>query len=349
MSIKECLVEYDGIPGSIAWPVLESASQDTGILTKRLITKAQICGIVISIQHKAERVEFLVDDGTALIPAVLWLPEAGQERSLAINLGDLVNFEGKLQREARRDDLEEPNQIELRVLRYSIVQDPNEEMEHWLNTMRLCREVYSSPQYLVEPRGQPSFVQSGLFSSQAKESGNVTRHEDGALEAFLHMELDSNSMQTSENDFLDQLSIDVIKKLMEKQRKSANTCNPISVTFMEILEEFEADGKIQIKHEFVRRLRLVFSELRSIGLLYHLDPETDIHVFQTYLFTLKPALLSFLQDSSCGQSFTDIAGAILQKDEFQHISIEWLQHSIRKLNEEGIIRKQNDTFCIVSK
>lgn len=121
--IRKYLVEYDGIPGSIAWPVLESTGQNTSIIRKRLITKAQVSGIVISIHHKAERgdknsyfvdvieayiVEFLVDDGTALIPAVLWLPEAYQERrSVPIALGDLVHFEGKLHRDARRDDFGE--------------------------------------------------------------------------------------------------------------------------------------------------------------------------------------------------------------------------------------------------
>lgn len=114
-----------------------------------------------------------------------------------------------------------PNQIELRILRYSVMEDPNEEVAHWLETIQLCREVYSSTEYLIEPSRENSFG-SELHSSKAKGCEELGRREGVALKAFLEMEWDPILMETSENDGLDRLFMDVIQKLIDKQKNSGS-------------------------------------------------------------------------------------------------------------------------------
>lgn len=113
-----------------------------------------------------------------------------------------------------------PNQIELRILRYSVMEDPNEEVAHWLETIQLCREVYSSTEYLIEP-SRENFFASELHSSKAKGC-ELGRREGVALKAFLEMEWDPILMEISENDGLDRLFMDVIQKLIDKQKNSGS-------------------------------------------------------------------------------------------------------------------------------
>lgn len=70
-------------------------------------------------------VEYLLDDGSGLVAAVRW--GAGPP---AAALGDLVEVEGKLG----------ASESELRVVRMSRLQDPNEEPLHWARAAELARE-----------------------------------------------------------------------------------------------------------------------------------------------------------------------------------------------------------------
>uniref|UniRef100_K3W9Q7 CST complex subunit STN1 n=1 Tax=Globisporangium ultimum (strain ATCC 200006 / CBS 805.95 / DAOM BR144) TaxID=431595 RepID=K3W9Q7_GLOUD len=134
--IAQQLVEFDGIPGSHAWKWRRD-----GIWHARLIIKAQVIGVLVSVQERTERVEFLVDDGTALVKAVLWSASSWQK---TVALGDLVHVEGKLNIDKNwHNDASTPMR-EIRVVRLSKVDDPNEELLHWAHVMELSKEVYSA-------------------------------------------------------------------------------------------------------------------------------------------------------------------------------------------------------------
>ncbi|KAJ0401034.1 hypothetical protein P43SY_009914 [Pythium insidiosum] len=83
--------DFDGLPNSYAW-------RSPG--RRRLLTKALFVGLLVSIQVRAERVEFQVDDGSGIVHGVLWTPAWDH----SVVLGDLVLIQGKLNSSAARED-----------------------------------------------------------------------------------------------------------------------------------------------------------------------------------------------------------------------------------------------------
>lgn len=110
--VTQELREFEGMPGSHAW----CWRSDRGLWRARLVTKAQIVGVVVAVLERTERgaladfvwhvvlykrvkadviaVEFLVDDGTAVLKAVRWSNATAWDHDVA--LGDLVHVQGKL-------------------------------------------------------------------------------------------------------------------------------------------------------------------------------------------------------------------------------------------------------------
>lgn len=117
----------------------------------------------------------------------------------------------------------------------------------------------------------------------------------------------------------------------------------------------------QETQQLIMLLRKSFAELREIGLLYLADPERDIYVFQSYLYNLKPAILSCLQSQSIailsclytkghisdhegGQLYLEIAESILSLKQFRRISLDWLGYAVHKMEDDGIIVEEQRRF-----
>ncbi|KAL8252971.1 hypothetical protein R6Q59_036664 [Mikania micrantha] len=119
-----------------------------------LLSRAETLGIITSRDHKPDRfLRFTVDDGTGCIPCVLWLNQltspyfsrrspptvrsiAEVARSFAslIQIGVSARVRGKI--------TVYKGNVQLTVSDVFIERDPNAEILHWLQCVRLARRCY---------------------------------------------------------------------------------------------------------------------------------------------------------------------------------------------------------------
>ncbi|CAH0486507.1 unnamed protein product [Peronospora farinosa] len=266
------LLGFEGLPGSHAW-----RWKSAGLWKARLMTKAQCIGVVVSIVVRTDRVEFLVDDGTALIKTVLW----GKGVQVSVVLGDLVHVEGKLNIDKNWDAVELSR--ELRILRITVVEDSNNELLHWIQVMELAQTYYSAA--------------SGSCGSQDKYSNGAkseTLWEDIATEAFFQSE------------------------------------------------------KATDKNQRIRALQYTFRKLRRAGLLFLEDDAADRHILLSFEAALKPALLQFLREHSHGCSIARIADAILTRERFKCIPLQWIERSLEHLlASQLVVQKETSQLFFI--
>jgi len=96
------------------------------------IQKVEVGGYVVSKIQKQDKVIYEVDDGTGVIPCVLWLKQ-GRETKFAI-LGDYVFVQGRV------GEFWDRRQLTINGL--EINNDKNAEAKHWLEVLWLNKEVY---------------------------------------------------------------------------------------------------------------------------------------------------------------------------------------------------------------
>ncbi|KAG0561379.1 hypothetical protein KC19_9G060400 [Ceratodon purpureus] len=119
----------------------------------RPVRKVEIMGIVVAVDRKERYLRFTLDDGTGCVPCILWTnhasfmattPAKGLElqarQELAngtaakVKLGEVLRVQGRLSTFA--------NQIQVTVASLQVEQDPNAEVLHWLECMRLAKCCY---------------------------------------------------------------------------------------------------------------------------------------------------------------------------------------------------------------
>ncbi|XP_020107988.1 CST complex subunit STN1 [Ananas comosus] len=121
------------------------------------ISRAETLGVVVLRERRPLLLSFLVDDGSGCVPCVLWLnhlhrrhfsastsaappldvvlaAEAAAERADAVRLGALVRVRGRVgvYRGA----------VQITVADVVVERDPNAEVLHWLDCIRLARDYY---------------------------------------------------------------------------------------------------------------------------------------------------------------------------------------------------------------
>ncbi|XP_076958865.1 CST complex subunit STN1 [Bidens hawaiensis] len=119
-----------------------------------LISRAETLGVVTYREHKPDRfLKFTVDDGTGCIPCVLWLnqltspyfsrrsppdvrriAEAARGFATLVQIGDSVRVRGKV-------GVYRGN-VQLTVADVGVERDPNAEIVHWLECLRLATKCY---------------------------------------------------------------------------------------------------------------------------------------------------------------------------------------------------------------
>ncbi|KAF1330311.1 hypothetical protein FI667_g5016, partial [Globisporangium splendens] len=361
------LVEFDVISGSHSW----KWRQD-GIWRARLITKAQVIGVLVSIQERAERVEFFVDDGTALVKAVLWNASLWQK---TVALGDLVHVEGKLNMDKSwHNDASAPMR-EIRVVRLSKVDDPNEELLHWVHVMELSREVYSA-----------SAATSTTFSSGQRVEGDSTmstshryHHQETdtwdriVLHAFFDLNVDADAksrfLNRETRAVHDELLLTTLDAWLHEQRQVQQQTgikavhdgevHAVRVVFTDILEQLTVREEARsgshdsmTKHTLLRNLRKVFAILRNTGLLFLEDTETDRHVLLSFDFVLRPALLRVLQGNGRRREYpyqpngllvVELADWVFSQPKFQRLPLEWLELALQRLLRANQITQHEDS------
>eukprot|EP00743_Colponemidia_sp_Colp-15_P008076 GILK01008751.1.p1 GENE.GILK01008751.1~~GILK01008751.1.p1 ORF type:complete len:325 (-),score=39.44 GILK01008751.1:122-1096(-) len=104
------------------------------------VTRVEIQGVIVNVKQRQQFLQYIIDDGTGLIPCMSWL-EADTAQSTRqptiLELGALVNVRGKL------STYKQERQIVVSTIR--VEEDPNMESWWWLETIHLRQEVYSAP------------------------------------------------------------------------------------------------------------------------------------------------------------------------------------------------------------
>ncbi|KAE9138958.1 hypothetical protein PF010_g760 [Phytophthora fragariae] len=326
LQVARDLREFEGLPASHAW-----RWKAAGLWRARLLTKAQCSGVVVSVVERANRVELLVDDGTALVKAVAW----GEGVQAQAALGDLVHVEGKLNVDRNWDALE-PSR-ELRVLRMSKTEDPNEELLHWTQVVELSQSYYS--------RGEAPVAEM--------TAGRKAQWEDLASEAFFSLTLSPSSTQQflgrSDRHPHDDVLLGTLESLLVRQ-KASGAVEAVDVTFGDRIAAAERDaatkgqdGTPSTRNQRVRALQFAFRKLRRVGLLFLEDDEADRHILLSFEAVLMPALLQLLQGCSSGRSIAEIADAVLAQEKFKCISLQWIETGLEHLLASQLIVQREDS------
>nr|XP_009397670.2 PREDICTED: CST complex subunit STN1 [Musa acuminata subsp. malaccensis] len=114
------------------------------------VSRAEAVGVVVSRERKDKYLSFLVDDGSGCIPCILWLnhqsdrerdlgvaAEMAREEAAAVQLGKLVRVRGRIT--AYR------GVVQITVGDVVVERDPNSEVLHWLDCVRLAKFCYDPP------------------------------------------------------------------------------------------------------------------------------------------------------------------------------------------------------------
>ncbi|OVA00069.1 OB-fold nucleic acid binding domain [Macleaya cordata] len=120
----------------------------------RPVSRAETLGVVVSREFKANKfLKFLIDDGTGCVPCILWLnhlnspyfsrrnpfnvrvlAEKANDHASQIQIGVLARIRGRVT--AYRGTLQ------ITVTDVLLERDPNAEILHWLDCIRLARNCY---------------------------------------------------------------------------------------------------------------------------------------------------------------------------------------------------------------
>ncbi|PKU74647.1 CST complex subunit STN1 [Dendrobium catenatum] len=121
----------------------------------RPIYRAEFVGVVVSRDRRPKLLRFLIDDGSGCVPCVLWLnhdllskssvfasgddlaASAARDHAGKVNLGVLVRVRGRVT--VFRGELQ------ITVKDVLVERDPNAEILHWLQCIKLARDCYDLP------------------------------------------------------------------------------------------------------------------------------------------------------------------------------------------------------------
>lgn len=118
----------------------------------RPISRAETVGVVVSHERKDKFLRFLVDDGSGCIPCILWLnhyyltahgsssnldlmAEMTLKQSEMVQLGELVRVRGRITIYR--------GMLQITVRDVVVERDPNAEVLHWLDCIRLAKRCYN--------------------------------------------------------------------------------------------------------------------------------------------------------------------------------------------------------------
>ncbi|XP_030529626.2 CST complex subunit STN1 [Rhodamnia argentea] len=121
------------------------------------ISRAEALGVVVSREHKPGRfLKFAVDDGTGCVPCVLWLnhatsPYFARQRPQGVRqIAEVANGQASLVKlgsvaRVRGRITSYRGEVQITVSRVVVERDPNAEVLHWLDCLKLARRVYGKP------------------------------------------------------------------------------------------------------------------------------------------------------------------------------------------------------------
>mmetsp|Transcript_46666 Transcript_46666/g.77775 ORF Transcript_46666/g.77775 Transcript_46666/m.77775 type:complete len:319 (+) Transcript_46666:238-1194(+) len=243
------------------------------------LNRIHILGIIVGKEFRHEKAIFIVDDGTGIIPCVLWMsetddPEAPQCASTAFEaqIGDLASFLGRPSRWKE--------QFQLVLQHFWIEKDPHAEILWWLNTMRLHKDVYSVPfqipqGYSIEPERLPDDeVPASL--DLAEEDRVVT--EEMFVDA-IKQHIDSSNRASFEYAEL----------------KGTAHLSKLAKDLAEQLYSTTGRGKVPLDTRVASVFRKGISRLVQGGFMFQRDSGQDLYEKVSFDLNIGPFILSYLQ------------------------------------------------------
>jgi len=121
------------------------------------LSRAEVLGVVVYREHKPGRfLKFAVDDGTGCVPCVLWLnhatsPYFARQRPQGVRLiADVANSQASLVKlgavtRVRGRITSYRGAVQITASSVAVERDPNAEVLHWLDCLKLARRVYGRP------------------------------------------------------------------------------------------------------------------------------------------------------------------------------------------------------------
>ncbi|KAK3415836.1 hypothetical protein EUGRSUZ_H01429 [Eucalyptus grandis] len=121
------------------------------------LSRAEVLGVVVYREHKPGRfLKFAVDDGTGCVPCILWLnhttsPYFARQRPQGVRLiADVANSQASLVKlgtvtRVRGRITSYRGAVQITASSVAVERDPNAEVLHWLDCLKLARRVYGRP------------------------------------------------------------------------------------------------------------------------------------------------------------------------------------------------------------
>ncbi|KAJ1688400.1 hypothetical protein LUZ63_019790 [Rhynchospora breviuscula] len=111
-------------------------------------SRAEMLGIVVSLESKPKFLKFLLDDGTGCVPCILWLhpllppsesdhdptPELLRHQARTVRLGEQLRVRGRI--------TVYRGQLQITVRDVFVEKDPNMETFHRLDCVRIAKRCY---------------------------------------------------------------------------------------------------------------------------------------------------------------------------------------------------------------
>ncbi|KAG9306741.1 hypothetical protein G9A89_005641 [Geosiphon pyriformis] len=164
------------------------------------IRMVEIIGIIRLIEPGKNYYKYVVDDGTATINCLYWLSKKLPPANF--KLGELIRLEGYL------DPYK--NSINLNVRDISRVNNPNEEILHWFETLLLKKDFFSKP--FVIPKDIANNVHQWLSYAQ---TGNIKKENMQGNQ--VHTNNEANKLLSlashSESEMLEVVCREILKIL----------------------------------------------------------------------------------------------------------------------------------------
>lgn len=226
---------------------------------------------------------------------------------------------------------------EIRISHMSKVDDSNEELLHWVDTMELSRTVYSTNPTTCTSISTSAVIDGGQRSTshsspqptisngnhpsrgKSRQGSSSSTWDQIAVDAFFQLTIDLEAkarfLSREGSQHHDELLVETLEELLNKQshlqgvgrttsEKSSgdddSDLDAVRVTFIDTLESIaqrhpERPLSDATRPKVIRHLRKTYAVLRTSGLLFLEDEDSDRHVLLTFEFALKPALLQLLR------------------------------------------------------
>jgi RPA family protein len=117
--------------------VVQSSGHLLLYFMRKPISKVHVVGLVVSIDIKAKRIYYQIDDGTEIIRCVKYLNSDYRSFDTEIQLGDLVMVKGLI-------EMSETNSADygfaIKIALIETILDPNMETYHSLKTLQVIQE-----------------------------------------------------------------------------------------------------------------------------------------------------------------------------------------------------------------